>query len=166
MTTPADTRSLETLLPRLHRRARALVGCPEDAADLAQDAALQVWRHLGAGRPVENLEAYAMTTLRNLARSRWRRLIVFDPLDTDTATTEPEAPGRIACSELRAAVARLPEAQARLVRLIETGETSPAAIARITGVPVGTVMSRLARARARLRADLQIPEGKSAAILI
>lgn len=166
MTTPKHAVTFQDLLPRLHRRARRLVGCPEDAADLAQEAALQVWGHLQAGTPVRNPEAYAMTALRNLAHSRWRRHVVLEPLETETAITSPEAPRRMACTELRAAMARLPEAQARLIHLVETGETSPAEIARITELPLGTVMSRLSRARARLRADLKMSEGESVATLI
>ena len=143
-----------TILALLHRRARALVACPHEAADLAQDTALKLWQQQRQGGDPDDLVAYAMTALRNQARSRWRARRPWQELQEDMATTPPEAPCRIACAELRAALTRLPETQSDLMALVADGETSPAELARITGQPVGTVMSRLARARASLRADL------------
>ncbi|QBF31637.1 RNA polymerase sigma factor [Thalassococcus sp. S3] len=145
---------LARLLPALTRRARTLSARPEDAADLAQEAALRLWQHHLAGAQIEDPEAYAMTTLRNLARSAWRGQRSFDALEEDTAAAPPDAPRLIAYAELSAAIDRLPPAQAKLLHLVEEGETSPARLADITGNPVGTVMSRLARARASLRAEM------------
>ncbi|MAY85731.1 MAG: hypothetical protein CML02_03255 [Pseudooceanicola sp.] len=144
----------DILLKTLHKRARRLSRCPDEAADLAQDTAVKVWQSASAGARIDNLDAYAMTSLRNMARSRWRRQTEGEELTDDMATTLPDAPQRLACADLRAAMARLPRAQAGLMALIAEGETSPAELARRTGVPPGTVMSRLARARATLRGDL------------
>lgn len=146
--------TFDALLPQLHRRARRLTSCPDEAADLAQEAALRVWQHQCDGTPIDNARAYAMTALHNLARSRWRRRQNWAELTEDIAAVSPEAPQRIACAELRAALTRLPDAQADLMALVAQGETSPAQLARITGQPLGTVMSRLARARAALRVDM------------
>ena len=148
------------MLAMLHRRARHLAPCPHEAADIAQAAALKVWQRQCSGTGIDDITAYAMTTLRNQARSRRRDKKPWEELRDDMATTAPDAPARIACAELRAALTRLPRAQADLMALVAQGETSPAALARITGDPPGTVMSRLARARAALRRDLGL--GKTA----
>ncbi|MFK7752455.1 MAG: RNA polymerase sigma factor [Sedimentitalea sp.] len=145
-----------TLMTALHRRARHLCSCPHEAADLAQEAALRVWRQTRNGTVPDDLEAYAMVTLSNLARSRWRMRRDTCELDDNMASIPPDAPARIACAELRAAMARLPRAQGRLMELVAAGETSPVELAKLTEQPLGTVMSRLARARARLRADLDL----------
>jgi RNA polymerase sigma-70 factor (ECF subfamily) len=52
------------------------------------------------------------------------------------------------------AIARLPEAFARVIRLVDLEDHSYADAASTLGVPVGTVMSRLFRARQRLAQDL------------
>lgn len=160
MTTNQPIASFDDLLTSLHRRARRLTSCPHEAADLAQETALKVWQRGIDGAPIDNTQAYAMTALRNLARTRWRDRKPWDELQDNTATTPPEAPRRIACAELRAAMVRLPAPQAELMHLVAEGETSPAQLARITGLPLGTVMSRLARARVTLRADMGL--GKTA----
>ena len=94
---PCDT-SFDTLLPRLMRRARKLTSSPEDAADLAQDAALRLWLHLQDGAVIANPEAYAMRILSNLAHSAWRAHRPVEPLEEDTLPVLPDAPGRIACA--------------------------------------------------------------------
>ena len=142
------------VLPLLNARARRLCDNPSDAADLAQGAALKIWQRYQSGASIADPRAYAMTTLRNIARSEWRARQETDELFDDMASAPPEAPRVIACAELRAAIDRLPDDQARLLRLVMTGETSPRILARRIGVRAGTVMSRLARARARLREEM------------
>lgn len=151
--------TLKGVMPALERRARRLAHTPEDAADLAQECALRLWAHTRAGTRIDDMEAYGMTVLRNLARSAWRAREPMLPLDDAQATIPPDAPARLALADLRAAVDRLPPEQAALMRLVLGGETSPARLAEITGQPPGTVMSRLSRARARLRRDTDQPFG-------
>ena len=142
------------VLPMLNRRARKLSDNPTDAADLAQEAALKIWQRYQNGGHIADPRAYAMTTLRNIARSEWRARQETAELADDVATAPPDAPRVIACAELREAIDRLPEDQAKLLKLVMTGETSPRILARRIGVRSGTVMSRLARARARLREEM------------
>ncbi|MCE8009298.1 sigma-70 family RNA polymerase sigma factor [Aestuariivita sp.] len=149
---------LTQILPLLNHRARNLCDNPTDAADLAQEAALKVWQRYQSGGEIADPRAYAMTTLRNLARAAWRAHRETDELAEDMVTAPPDAPRLIACAELREAIDRLPEDQAILLRLVMTGETSPRILAKRTGVRAGTVMSRLARARARLRQEMGMSE--------
>ncbi len=154
---------LVALLPRLTARARRLSDSASDAEDLLQDTVLTLWKVLGRGDKVAELDRYAMTIMRNLARQRWRNRRPTDPLEDEMAQIGPDAPLRLACAELQAAIARLPEDQRALMQLVAAGETSPAALASLTGLRVGTVMSRLARARAQLRSVLGL--GKSGSVL-
>ncbi len=142
------------VLPLLNRRARKLSDNPSDAADLAQEAALKIWQRYQTGATILDPRAYAMTTLRNIARSEWRARHETDELAEDMVSAPPEAPRVIACTELREAIDRLPDDQALLLKLVMTGETSPRVLAQRIGVRAGTVMSRLARARARLREEM------------
>ncbi len=145
---------LVDVLPMLTRRARRLTDNPNDAADLAQEAALKIWQRYQSGAVINDPRAYAMTTLRNVARATWRDRQDTDELAEDMASAPPDAPRVIACAELREAIDRLPDDQAELLKLVMTGETSPRVLARRIGVRAGTVMSRLARARARLRDEM------------
>lgn len=149
----------------LHRRARALTASRADAADLAQDAALAVWRRYQAGADIEDLQAYALVALRNAARSKWRARREWAALEETDAACAPDALRRLACAEVGAAVARLPQAQADLMELVVQGETSPKALAERTGVPTGTVMSRLARARASLREEFGLSKSAPSRVL-
>ena len=68
-------------------------------------------------------------------------------------------PSRLAASgfltpSVERAIGRLPEAFARVIRLVDLEDYSYADAASLLGVPVGTVMSRLFRARQRLAQDL------------
>lgn len=145
---------LADLLPKLHRRARRLTQSDDTAQDLAQEACLKMLQHLQTGHDVDAPEKYAMVLLHNLVRQRWRSRRMTEELTEDMAIAVPLAPARIACAELQTAIDRLPDDQARLMRLVMAGETSPQVLADRTGLPRGTVMSRLGRARARLRKEI------------
>ena len=149
-----STDPVSDLLPRLRARARRLCRTQDEAEDLAQETALRLWQAWHCKAHVKSPEKYAMITLHNLARSRWRSRHDTEELADDMAQTVPAAPARIACAELRAAIARLPEGQSQLMAQVLAGESSPQILAALHGVPVGTIMSRLARARAKLRVDM------------
>lgn len=155
MTTDPD---LTALHDRLVARARHLTGDRDLAQDLAQDAILKLWQAQVAGRQIDDAGAYAMTILRHLVASRWRRRVIDEPLDESSLTTQPHGLARLGLAKTRLAIDRLPPDQADLMRYVADGDTSPGDLASRTGLPPGTVMSRLARARARLRHDLNLPE--------
>jgi len=154
--TDIQTDPLEDLLPKLLRRALRLTRTRSDAEDMVQETVLRLWQLLRQENDIDAPERYAMTMLHNLARQRWRRRQVTEELTEDMAKAAPLAPARIACAELQAAIERLPDSQAVLMRLVMMGETSPQVLADRVGVPVGTVMSRLGRARVTLRGEMAL----------
>lgn len=151
MTDPQS--DIARIIPRLVRLSRILAPSRESAEDLAQETLLRVWSRLRGGAEIEDLEAYLMTTLRHLARRKTRPML---PLDDDMAAQNAGVLDRLELGEVLAALDRLPQHQARLVRAFAMGH-SLAEIARAEGVPQGTVMSRIARARTQLRARLRPP---------
>jgi len=157
---------LEALMPRIFARARRLTRDRDAAQDLAQDASLKIWQKLVDDADIQDLEAYAMITLRNLATSGWRQTHASEEIREDHLSCLPEAHARLALKDLMSAINRLPDDQAQLIRLVARGETSPADLANITGIPMGTVMSRLGRARVALRVDLDLSKSSAVSELI
>ena len=156
MSNPARTDPFDILMPRLRARARRLCNSAEEAEDIAQETALRLWQRLGRQGGVENPDRYAMITLHNLVRQRWRGRRVTEELAENMGQVDPDAPARLACSDLQRAIERLPQEQVCVIEQLMAGESSPKVIAERTGIPLGTVMSRLARARARLRKDMHL----------
>ncbi|MGB3247029.1 MAG: RNA polymerase sigma factor [Sulfitobacter sp.] len=154
--TPTPDDRFAHLMPRLRKRARRLCGTADDAEDLAQETAMRLWQMLNSPTEIARPEHYAMITLHNLARQRWRSKKPTQELSEEMVQIAPAAPARLACAELRAAIARLPSEQGAVMAQVMAGESSPQVIAARLSVPLGTVMSRLARARARLRVDLDV----------
>lgn len=143
---------------------RRLMGDPDEAADVAQDAFVQAYRALPTWRGDGPFAAWVRRIAMRIAfaRLRARRTLPFPDLDRDDAgpaadeAAEPErlALGRENRRELVALIAGLPEAYRRVVALRFANELSIEEIARATGVPEGTVKSRLHRAVAQLRRQL------------
>jgi RNA polymerase sigma-70 factor (ECF subfamily) len=156
---PRETRAeaLARLMPELQRRARRATRSRADAEDLAQEALLRVWARLGAGGEIDGIDAYLMVTMRRLAR-RQRAGAPHDSVEADWADPGSSAETRLFATEVMAAVASLPGAEAEMLMAIALEGTSYADYARRTGLPLGTVMSRLARTRQRLRAALDPPD--------
>lgn len=150
---------IDTLMPRLRRRAARLTSNRAEAEDLCQEALLRLWQALCEDREIATPGRYAMIVLHNLARREWRMRVPQAELSDDIAGDAPAGPARLACADLAVAIDALPGDQAALMRMVAMGETSPAFLATQLDVPVGTVMSRLARARKTLRARMGLKHG-------
>jgi RNA polymerase sigma-70 factor (ECF subfamily) len=136
------------------------------AEDLVQDVMLTVWRRAAQFDPDK---AAASTWVFTIARNRRidtlrrARRPEIDPEDPalvrepdDPADRVVEATQRREC--LHAAVAELPEDQARLLRLAYFEDKSHSVIAAELSLPLGTVKSRLRLAMGKLRAALETME--------
>ena len=144
--------------------AHRVVGSREEAEDVVHDAFVTVWRKIDrfdADRG--SLRAWLMTVVRNRAidRIRARRATVdVDEADersllrTGPNPTWEEVATRTSTSELRAAIATLPEEQRRSVELAYFEGYTYREVATLTGVPPGTANGRLRLALAKLRAAL------------
>lgn len=160
---PGDLTGLQ---PDLLRAARKMTGSTDQAQDLSQDVLLKVWTKQCSGSEIQNLRAYAMTTMRNTFRQYLRQIAPGTELKEDMMIAAPNAFATLALRELDAAITRLPGEQAQLIRMVAAGETSPTVLSDLTGLPVGTVMSRLARARMQLRTDMGLARSAPVAELI
>jgi RNA polymerase sigma-70 factor (ECF subfamily) len=159
------------MLPHLdaaYNLARWLVGDPQDAEDVAQEACLRALTFFD-GFHGEDGRAWLLAIVRNtcydwLRKNRQNLHLRADPDELDTAADT--APDPEAC-QLRNAdrnlvqrgLEALPAEYREVLVLRELEGMSYKQIANVTDVPIGTVMSRLARGRKRLEAALVAGDG-------
>jgi RNA polymerase sigma-70 factor, ECF subfamily len=139
----------------LQRRALAITGCPQDAADAAQDALLATFERL----PKMNVDAlhfgaYTTTATRNHALKR--RRVIAEPLDTPV---EDDTHVRMERDELRRrvrdAIRELPERQRRVIFRADFEELPRDEIAREFGLNENAIAQLLFRARRNLESNLK-----------
>ena len=156
-----DRRALEVLCerhaPRVERLARHLVSNPEDAQDAAQESLAKLVRNIrqfrGESQFTTWLHRLVVNTCRDVAQRQRTR--THEPLLEDLRAA-PERPDTVGLrEELHAALAELPETQARVVVLKDALDLSFEQVAEVAEIPVGTAKAYAFRARARLRAKLE-----------
>ncbi|MEM8602606.1 MAG: sigma-70 family RNA polymerase sigma factor [Cyanobacteria bacterium P01_H01_bin.121] len=144
-----------------------------DRSDLTQEVWIRVYRNIRRLQEPEKFRGWLSRIATNLfydelrKRKRRRTPMSLDApkqFDNDEISWElpSEQPGpdetmttQEFYSQLRAAIAQLPEAFRTTIILREIEGLAYEEIAEITGVSLGTVKSRIARARHRLQAQLQ-----------
>jgi RNA polymerase sigma factor (sigma-70 family) len=136
------------------------------AEDLVQDVMLTVWRRAAQfDRSKATVSTWVFTIARNRRIDGLRRakrpeidpqdpVLMREPDDPADQVVDAAQRGRL----LHAAVAQLPDEQARLLRLAYFEDKSHSAIAVELDLPLGTVKSRLRLAIAKLRAALETVE--------
>lgn len=134
--------------------AYQMLGNPEDAEDVAQEAFVRVFQSLRGFRGQAAFSTWLFRIVTNLClgriRSRKRACI---PLSEERELGDSAAPSRQVAEALvtRQALTEMPP-QLRVVLLLrEQGQLSYQEIAVALGLPVGTVRSRLSKARATFR---------------
>lgn len=159
----AFKRLFAAFAPRVKAFARRRGAEAQVAEDLAQDVMLTVWRRAAQ---FDRRKASAGTWIFTIARNRRIDMMrrearpAFDAEDPSLkAEAEPPADESLAErrreGDLRRAVARLPEAQSRLLRLAYFEDKSHGVIAEELDLPLGTVKSRIRLAMRKLRQMLK-----------
>lgn len=164
----------ELMLPHLsaaYNLARWLVGNPEDAEDLVQEAYLRAFRGFD-GYHGGDSRSWLLVIVRNACYSHLDRRrkpeekVEFDEQahTPEDATPTPEAMmlQNADKNSLKTALEELPVEYREAIVLRELEEMSYREISEMTGAPVGTVMSRLSRARQQLREYFTAPLRKGA----
>jgi|GEM_PF-92485 len=137
--------------------AHARLGSFADAEDVAQEAFVQAYFHLGELREPAALLPWLRRTADRLAlmRLRSRREQPADPEDFDTLADPHTVTETV---EVESLLSQLPETMREAVSLTVLAGYTCAEAARILGVREGTVKSRLNRARAKLKEVLEMSE--------
>jgi RNA polymerase sigma-70 factor (ECF subfamily) len=151
--------------PAVLRIARHILGDPERAEDVTQDAFVRLQVSLPGFRGDAELSTWLYRVTLNLCRDhmRRRRADRLDDRDVETAAARAGVVERLDTAldaertreVVRAAIDRLPDDQKEVVVLRFISDLSYADIARITATPQGTVSSRMFRALKRLGRELE-----------
>ncbi|MCY6381971.1 RNA polymerase sigma factor [Hoeflea prorocentri] len=153
-----DRLAFEELVRRrqswLRNLMRRLCGDPALADDLAQQAFLEAWRHMGKLRQPGSFGAWLKRLAVNVWLQHCRRR---DPLknagDPDEIAGQAEHSADLAY-DLDRALAGLSEPVRLCIVLSYSEGMSHAEIAELTGLPAGTVKSHIRRGAQRLKKAL------------
>jgi RNA polymerase sigma-70 factor (ECF subfamily) len=152
--------------PRIHGLCIRMLGRPEVAADVAQDAFLRIYEGLPGFDGRARFSTWSIRVTLNciythLRREKLRRHARLPEPETgfEPRSREPEPEARIERTDLRrnvvVALGTL-DLQARAILVLRDLQgLDYADIAEVLGTPIGTVKSRLFRARAALREALE-----------
>ena len=153
------------LFDALARRARRLTLSDADAEDLLQDTLLHAYRGFRSFEAGTNLKAW----LFRIQYHRWisahrhkqRRPIEVTADDVgeyESATGRPSAEDEVlemlSDSDIRRALATLPDGTRAVMYYAGVAAYTYAETAALMKIPIGTVMSRVSRGRQRLRVAL------------
>ncbi len=162
---------METYKRRAYGVALGIVGDPDEAQDVVQDAFVKAYYKLKEFRFGANFYTWFYRLLVNQAIDRWRKTtrsptISFDDAWVSGESSEaeamvyPKSPEELAGNRelaegITRAISALPEYHRTVILLREVEGLAYEEIARILDCSVGTVMSRLHYARAKLKEALK-----------
>jgi len=148
------------LRPKLYRFALALTRRRDEAEDVVQEIGIKLWERRDELEAMHNVEAYAMSAVRNrcldYVRSPRHRI---DELTEIHDTAHQQTPHeRLEQADMAAFVRRLinrlPEQQQMVIRLRDIEGYELDEIAEILGMNDGAVRTNLSRARQKIRDEL------------
>ena len=157
---------LIAVLPRLRRFAAGLTRSASEADDLVQAACERALAREHQFQEGTRFDSWMFRIVQTIwidqLRARDIRKEDGDIAEERLGTDEPvrRVEARLALSEVRQAVSRLPADQRITLMLVTVEGLSYKQAADVTGVPVGTIMSRLARARIALQQLLEAGVGE------
>lgn len=156
---------LEASRGRLYRMAFAWCCDQSLADDLTQECLTRALQKQHQLRDRERLNQWLYSILNNCWREHLRRRRPDLELDEENYVCENCAESESSRDEIvekvRAAIARLPVGQRKVITLVDLEGFAYGEVAAILEIPIGTVMSRLSRARRALQDKLQsVHEGQ------
>ena len=141
--------------PAIDAVVRRLVGDPDQAADVAQEVWIQIFRALPGYRGEAQFSTWAHRIAVNRTLNALRRLRRLDRVETEidegTASVEHDGDRRFLAASIDEAVARLAPGARTVFLLHDVEGYTHEEIAAELGITAGGSKSQLFKARARLR---------------
>ncbi|HXO58997.1 MAG TPA: sigma-70 family RNA polymerase sigma factor [Candidatus Acidoferrum sp.] len=150
----------------LYNMALRMVGRPDDAADIAQEAFTRAWQKIRTLRDAP-FKSWLFQIAANLCYDHFRRGKRYGSMPEDDQTSNvvslgiatPDPQERAEASErnrlVRESIQALEPDMRLAIILRDVNGMAYDEIAGVMGVPLGTVKSRIARARAQVQERLQ-----------
>ncbi|MDZ4739698.1 MAG: sigma-70 family RNA polymerase sigma factor [Alphaproteobacteria bacterium] len=139
------------LLPYLRAFAHTLCRSRDGADDLAQESLASAWKARASFEPGTNLKAWLFMIQRNAFysahRRKWRQADWDEPAMERTLVTDASQQSSVELTDLKRAMATLPDEQREALILVGAGGFSYLEASSICGCAVGTMKSRVSRAR-------------------
>jgi RNA polymerase sigma-70 factor (ECF subfamily) len=136
------------------RTAWRLVGNTEDARDIAQEAFLRLYRHLGAVRPDRDLRAWLYRVTVNLGLTVLRRRRRKPEAQLEAGLAAAEGPGDRLDQERRSDAADARRVLAVVLDGLSDKERAAVVLRDLEGLDVGEVAAALGCRRGTVRAHL------------
>jgi len=139
--------------PKLLRLACRLLGEPEAAQDVMQDAAMTIAKNISRLQDPSRFSAWAYTIVRRRVADHISKAVKTRDLKQKLIHTSIDVAG-VSPDEkltLKQGLSHLSEAEQLLLKLFYTDGLTAVEIAAAMGIPLGTVKSRLYKARQNLK---------------
>lgn len=140
----------------MYRLALRITLNSQEAEDIVQDVIIKLWKQQSGGTHINNLEAYTLRMVRNLALDRQRMKVNqtenIDGMDfSGTSSVEDSIEQDERISRIRQAMAQLPEKQRIAMQLRDFEGRSYKEIADIMEITEDQVKVNIFRARQTIR---------------
>ena len=153
-----------TLSDKLFRLARSILKNETEAEDAVQELNLKLWEKRHQLEGIDNVQAFAMRSMRNLCIDMVRQQkytdevqhdIIYDAPDPYLQTEQMDMVSRI-----RIMIDKLPELQRTIIRLRDVEGIEMSEISLITGVSLNAATVNLSRARQKIREQIMLETQK------
>jgi RNA polymerase sigma-70 factor, ECF subfamily len=141
---------------RLVNAVALLTGDIAAAEDVVQEALVRAWIRSDQGEELESLAAWVVVVAMNLARSRWRRILV--ERRSRPGALAAEGGGQTERLDVERALASLPPRQREVAVMRYFLRMDTRDVAEALGVSEGTVKNSLSKARKALADRLRVDE--------
>lgn len=146
-------RKIIPIRSRLLKRAGQLLGNDSDAEDIVQETMLKLWSIRDQLDSHPNVEALAMTILRNKANDLWRQRQKFTGMPQETGTESYTAEARSDMELIGLIVEHLPPLQRSVFRMKEIEGYEAEEIISIIGCSPEALRQNMSRARRKIREE-------------
>lgn len=149
-----------TLSDMLFRLARSILKNEVEAEDAVQNLNLKLWEKRHLLENVDNVQAFAMRSMRNLCIDIVRQQKYTEEVKNDIIYDAPDPyllmEQMDMVSRIRIMIDSLPELQRTIIRLRDVEGFELTEIAEITSISQNAVMVNLSRARQKIREQIVI----------
>ncbi len=149
---------IEPLTDIIYRFARSMLQNEEEAKDAVQELSLKLYEKRKILDEVENFQAFAMKSIRNLCLDEIRKRRSNDELTENLHTNFSQPHQQLEETDMKwriiSLISKLPELQKTTIQLRDVEGYELEEIATIMGITTNAVMVNLSRARTKIREQI------------